>query len=418
MGGISDINNMDKIEGATDGTPIGNIGDALKVAVGEGVNLETNSANNLRIAEQTVLFEANFINSTLPLLFSSKLVGAGTTITRNANISSMVLSIDGTASSRAVYQSKEYFRYIPGQVFTIKFVGRFAEHQTGMIQYLGYMDDQNGIAMVYSDSGLGFLIRSNTSGSVVDTIAYSGDYNGDPLTGYNYQKQTLYQISFEWLSTGTIEYAVRIGKDIIFAHRVGNSNVNDVPYMRTANLPFRAEILQASGTGSAKALNFTCFSVISEGKAELAPSNHSGGTRQAVRDFGTGAFFPIISARLKSDFLRAQLVLRAISVLATSNTDVIVEIRLNPTLTGASFASQQTNAIFEVDTSATAFSSPGEILDTIYISKSGGESASLSDTFLKVVADIDGNRDIISLAVRSLGSNASAAASMTFSEFY
>ncbi len=93
-----------------------------------------------------------------------------------------------------------------------------------------------------------------------DDIFYQENWNLDRLdgtgpSGYNLLpwKMQMIAIQYTWYAVGFIEFHLR-GADgkFVFFHRIRNSNVNTEAYMRTANLPVRYEVENASARSRLK----------------------------------------------------------------------------------------------------------------------------------------------------------------------
>jgi len=103
-----------------------------------------------------------------------------------------------------------------------------------------------------------------------DSIFYQDEWNMDKLdgtgpSGYNVLpwKMQMIAIQYTWYAVGFIEFHLR-GADgkFVFFHRIRNSNVNTEAYMRTANLPVRYEVENASARNKLKAtINSTATSM-------------------------------------------------------------------------------------------------------------------------------------------------------------
>lgn len=93
-----------------------------------------------------------------------------------------------------------------------------------------------------------------------DMVIPQSDWNMDTLdgtgaSGYNLLpwRMQMIGIQYTWYAAGFVEFMLR-GADgrFIFLHRIRNSNVNTEAYMRTANLPVRYEVENASAKGRLK----------------------------------------------------------------------------------------------------------------------------------------------------------------------
>ena len=89
--------------------------------------------------------------------------------------------------------------------------------------------------------------------------------DGTGPSGYNFDvcRMQMIGIQYSWYAAGFIEFMLR-GSDgrFIFLHRIRNSNVNTEAYMRTANLPVRYEVENASARSKLKtAINSSATSI-------------------------------------------------------------------------------------------------------------------------------------------------------------
>lgn len=103
-----------------------------------------------------------------------------------------------------------------------------------------------------------------------EQVFYQDEWNLDRLdgtgpSGYNVLpwKMQMIAIQYTWYAVGFIEFHLR-GADgkFVFFHRIRNSNVNTEAYMRTANLPVRYEVENASAKDRLKTtINSTATSM-------------------------------------------------------------------------------------------------------------------------------------------------------------
>ena len=85
-----------------------------------------------------------------------------------------------------------------------------------------------------------------------------------------------------------------------------------------------------------------------------------------------------------------------------TNDSLYYQIILNGTLTGASFNSVDPNSLVQFDIDATIITG-GTVLDSGYIAATGRQTINAAvNSLLKVVADIVGNADILTLVLTNL----------------
>jgi hypothetical protein len=116
------------------------------------------------------------------------------------------------------------------------------------------------VLLEQTNTGLFLVLRSSTSGGVVNTRIAQADWNQDTLDGNGASKisidetrRQILDIDIEWLGVGRVRYGFNIDGKTIYAHYVNNANQGAAaPYMRSGTLPIRYEIVN-DGTGAASA---------------------------------------------------------------------------------------------------------------------------------------------------------------------
>lgn len=384
-------------------------------------NGQLDAFGRIRTSNPNVLFEANFVNGQKNLLFSGATANGGT-ITFDQNNASMNLNVTTTNGSRAVRQTKKYFHYVSGNSLLLFLTGKFGTAKTNCIQRIGYFDDNNGVFFELNGTTLNVVLRSNTSGSVVETRIAQSAFNLDKIDGtgvsgttFDATKQQIFVIDLQWLGSGRIRFGINGGEFVTYIHQITNANSNTTVYMRSGSLPIRYEIVNSGTTSGSTTLRMTCMSIMSEGsinKPDVARSVDNG-----IREIGVGnTFEPLIAIRLKSTYNRATIIPKFLSLACLTPDIVCFRLILNPTtLTGASWSSVATDSITEFDTSATAFSG-GTQLRTFYVGDNNGQTPNLDDNNLKLNADINGTTDILLVACAGVEGAANVVAAINFLE--
>ena len=304
----------------------------------------------------------------------------GTSNTQHVLCESSVNMNIGTANNDYVYrETKRIFAYQPGKSLLIMNTFAMETPKANLVQRLGYFGSDNGIYLE-NDSGTNYLVlRSNSSGTIVNTRVAQSDWNVDKFdgTGYssqngsehasglNVSKTNIFWIDVEWLGVGDVRCGFVVDGRLIPAHIFHNDNVQTVPYMTTACLPVRYEIKNTGTTSSNSSLKQICSAVISEGGYALFGKQRSvSGLVTAPKDLGTSeTFMPIISIRLKADRLDAIVIPNAVEILgATNNALYRYKIVVGGTLTGASWNSAATGSAVEWDTAASAITGGDDAL--------------------------------------------------------
>lgn len=372
------------------------------------------------------------------LYFDNHLAGTGTyTFTANAS----VLSTGGSASgARAMRQTKVYWRYHPGKSLLCRFATRFGTGNapTGAaVARKGYYDDNNGAFFGRDANGYFVGYRSDVSGSVVETRIHQMDWNvdtGSPA-GLNpsgvtldFNRVLLMGIDFLAAGTGRIRfYLVMDGKHQIVHQLALGTDSTD--YLRTLNLPLRAEVANEDGTGANITLQDFSMVVDVEDGGDTGDGGYtiSCGTKgvPSATLANSTTMVPIMTVRLRDTFngetYRGHAHPTNLDLLCFSN-DIYWELRWNCTLTGASFSLVDTdNSGLELDTAATA-ASGGTVIYAGYAKGGSKQAAELSTSghfqsyiMSRTYANV---RDTLTLVARGIGGNATAHATMSFEEQY
>jgi len=253
------------------------------------------------------------------------------TITYNFNESMNTFSVSAN-NDRAIRQSRQYSTYQPGKSFLIYLTGilNSNNNDTTTSSKIGYFDENNGIYFEYTNQTTYVVLRSNTSGSVVNTQIAQSDWNHDPMDGtgtsginMDFSKYIIFSINFSWLGAGIIRCGLYYAGKHYYIHTFRNNDI-DKPYMRTANLP---KLLELSSTGGSGQLKQACSSVNSEGGYDLTGQIFSIGTTSARSIANTGESY-ICGLRLKSDSHKL-VRLQSISLLCTTKGVIEYNIYLS-----------------------------------------------------------------------------------------
>ncbi len=192
---------------------------------------------------------SNYLNNNYMCCF--KEVGTGSFNVSSGNSQHIVdISGDGTTSTY-ISQSRHYGIYQPGKSFLVLLTGILNDENATSTDYqnrIGYFDDDNGLYFKYdaSEQAISANLRSNMSGSTIDTTIEQSNWNIDKMdgsgnSGYKlyFTKAQIMAIDFEWLSIGKIRFGFFIFGNLYYCHQISNYNYLQEPYMKSANLPIR-----------------------------------------------------------------------------------------------------------------------------------------------------------------------------------
>jgi hypothetical protein len=238
------------------------------------------------------------------------------------------------------------------------------------------------------------VIRSSSSGSIVEDRVAQVDWNGDTLLGtggssnlsgieLNTAVDQIWFCDVEWLGVGSVRVGFVINGVYIICHTFNHANIvgNTTTYMTTATLPLRYEITNTGITGSSSMLRQICASVISEGGFQLTGS---GNPRAASHVIGTpvrlpndASFKPVISIRLKSTTLDAVVIPTTYSLIPVAQSIFQFRVYKKAVTTGGSWVSSAADSSVEYNLAPTSLVS-GDIAEESFINSSNQSSSAPS----------------------------------------
>jgi len=329
-----------------------------------------------RVSEAQTLLDLNFLYSSRPELTQTVVVGTGSAA-KTSGVSSVTLTTGGTGSTSGVdFQSKEYAIYEPGKSHLVDITGQMVGYKRYVRQQVGYFDSLNGVFFDMdgtSQGATGFMgvtIRSNTSGSAVDTVVLSTSWSIDKMDGtgpsgltINWSYPQQFVIDMEWLGVGGVRFGIRYNDTLYYVHQFNFPNTNFTPpYMNTANLPLHWAVYNTSGSvATSTNLIAVCGAVISEagnqypGTFQFSSQTPTTATKTATQN----VFVPLISIQPATTYQglpnRTTIGLLTLEVYCTDTSNSIAwEMIYNPLLAGTpSFNPVNGRSSVNVDTAAT-----------------------------------------------------------------
>lgn len=386
-----------------------------------------------RISDPRTLFATQSLDME-PLLMESGQSGTGVAPSHNAN--TRMCQMSATAGSGTSWmQSFQYSPYQPGKSQLILITGNMDTGVAGVVKDVGYFDAANGIFYRQNGaSGVQFVRRSSTSGSVVDEVVNQASWNLDKLDGTGGSGYTLdptkvfiLVIDLQFLAMGRVRIGFDLGGTIIYAHQFTHANVLTVPYMQTATLPVQA-LLTASSSGNTANLYFKCAAVISEGGFDV-DAGIGFSTPSVTVTAGNGTRTHLLSVRPKLTFNgivnRHRLLIDSLELLVTGNNAVLWELVVGATFSVApTFADVNTTYSAHEYGSGGTFSAltSGVVISAGYCATNGANKVAISghlNTFYPLTLNRAGaNRALgtLSLLVTGLGGTSASNALFNYIE--
>jgi hypothetical protein len=388
--------------------------DTLPISIG-GTNVD--AFGRLRVSQPYSLFDSQS-RYAADNQFDTSTSGTGTT-TFNANQASVSMTVTGGGVGSVVRQTYRNMLYQPGKGLLVLATFQMDTGTSANLdQKVGYFNTQNGVFFRRTNGVNSFVLRSYITGTASDArFANQADWNGDKLDGTGASGLTLdlshpqiLWMDFEWLGVGSVRCGFIINGQYIVCHTFQTANVyGTTVYMTTAILPVRYEITTTTAAVAAT-LTQICSSVMSEGGFEATSIEHVARRTTVLGTINTAAnFLPVVSIRLASSALGAVVLPNRIQFQPTTLQNYEIALIKNPVLTGATWAATVPgNSNVEFDVAATAIATAGTIVQTGYISNSGGggQADTVSPTGFnwdqQLGVSLAGVSDIYTLGVRTI----------------
>ena len=340
--------------------------------------------------------------------FDTSITGGGST-SYLINESSVALSIGTTNGDSVVRQSKRCFPYQSGKSLLTFNSFVFATAKVNLRQRIGSFNLTNGIFLELDGTVKNFVVRSYTSGSVVENRVPQSSWNIDKFDGtgpsgitLDLTKTHILYTDIEWLGVGTVRMGFVIDGLLYVCHKFNHANAIATVYMTTASLPIRIELVNTGISASASSFKQICSSVMSESGYERKVAQSV--ARKTTNTSVTTSFIPIVSIKLASDRLDAVILPSKFIGFPTSTGDFEVVLIRNATLTGASYDATTFNNV-DFDIAATALSGGTIISSTFTSATNQSASAAANNTEynwdLQLGSTLAGISDVITLAART-----------------
>jgi hypothetical protein len=385
-------------------------------------NMQIDAFGRIRTSLPSVVFDNYEIQGKKTLVWNEKLTGAAT-IAHVANQAACQFSTSAASGDKATRSSKKLSLYTPGTSILLFLTGVMGVGATGSSQRIGLFSDLNGVFFEQKDRAMGVVIRSNTTGSVVDNRIEQADWNIDKFDGtgpsgidLDFTKTQIFMMDLEWLGVGRVRCGfVHEGKALI-AHEFYHNNRLTTVYMKTPILPVTYEVENTAASTALTDFRQICSSVIVEGQETVSKIPRSVSNGVTARATTTTTGIPLISIKLQTAVVgQAMLKPTAETLMSIGNRDHVFEIHYGGTLESASW----TNApgIGMVDIAATHITGSTK-LSTVYTASTLRSSLEdLLKNLLWIGGDLDGNGESVSIVARSIGGGGSALAGLDYEEF-
>lgn len=288
------------------------------------------------------------------------LTASGGTAVHVPEQSAVRLSATATSGSRAVLQTHRYFRYQAGRELRWRWTGYHSNAGVSNQKRMwGYFDESDGVFFQLEGTTLSVVQRSSTSGSPVDLAVPRQYWSVDRLdgtgpSGVKYDdillQGNIWEGALQWLGVGDVEFFINGHLVHVFA----NPNRYAAPYMRTATLPVRTEIIN-TGASTASSLTNICAQVQVNGGEDPPEETHCAFNSADVTVTTTERpVFSIRPAALYAGVVNRMVIVPRLLTCSAEGGRAGYRLVFNGTLTGASWSAIAADSGTERDSSATA----------------------------------------------------------------
>lgn len=371
----------------------------------------------MQVAEPYTLFDSQHRYAENDKFYTVTTGAGSITYDVNASLVNMTVSDAGSV----VRETTRVFTYQPGKALEIFNTFTMAAGEVGLTQKVGYFNSENGIYLEQDDSELYLVLRSKSSGSVVENRIAQSNWNVDTLDGSGNSKITLditkSQIQFidiEWLGVGTVRCGFVIDGAFVIAHKFHHANSITGTYMTTASLPLRYEI---TSTGPSATLKHICNTVISNGG--FTPSGYSNTVGRGLTYYTmstAGTLYHLVSLKLNNARLDDVAIPTDINVLTSSNHNLQYKFVKNATFSSSLTFNTHTNNTIDYSITDSTVIDEGEVLLSGYIVNKG-ESRGFSPLELqKLQLTRTTSADVLSLIVTADSNNSTVTGNISWME--
>lgn len=346
--------------------------------------------------------------------------GAGTSSVHSVDKASSTLAVSITTAGVRTRQTFMCHNYQPAKVQHVIQTGTLIASGggTGIKVYVGELNDDNGVAYFYDEGILKTLIRTKTSGSIVDNTESQASWD-DPMGGsgrsgktVDFTKGQIFGISYGWLGFDAVVFWLKIDAEVYVVNIMEGANLVNVPYMSTPNLPLRWSI-ENDGTGAASTTIHQCSTALSEGgQQDIGELRYLSTSGTHVTCAAENTVYAIIGMKLKAANLGASIKMIDIELATnTANGNFEWFLVFNPVVTGTFVYNDRTNSSIQAAIASgsgptVTFNEQDVVTGGISMAGSGtvkiGQTEKGIENARRIGADIAGLADTLVLCVRPI----------------
>lgn len=248
--------------------------DTYKVAIQSAPTLEVAGAvtalgvgqntafGELAVAEMTPITGWTFAYNVNTDMVTKTTTGTGAI---TASSGRAVLSSSAAINSSAMIASNLPLRYITGQGGLARFTAVFTQGVPGNTQLIGIGDASDGLFFGFDGAYFGILRRS----AGVDNWVYEEAWEPGYDWGFDPTKGNVYQIRFQWLGYGEIQFSIENPETggFVLVHRIQYANAHVNTSIRNPTLPIHASSTNTKNSTDVVLMTPSAMAFV-EGKVE------------------------------------------------------------------------------------------------------------------------------------------------------
>jgi hypothetical protein len=354
-----------------------------------------------RFSQPFTLFESIMRHGKRIDLWDEQLTASGT-VNFLANESSLELKTTTASGDTVLRRSRKYFPYQSGKSLLVlaSFVGN--EPMAGLVQEVGYFDNNNGIFVRANGTTIELVIRSFVDGTAQEDIVPQASWNISSFPSLDFSKANIFAADLEWLGVGRVRAGFVVDGEFLYCHEFNHANIIDSVYMSTAILPLSYRISNSSAIASAATMKQVCSTVISEGGYQPAGPIYI--TGRGASNFASISSETMVAAiRMESGRTDNVIIPSQVDVSLGGNpaSNIVAQwrLRLNPTISGTWLSAD--NGRGNVQTMSSGTFSGGTVIGAgLTASRGAVEFSPDSGLALSLGRTIDGASDILALTVQ------------------
>lgn len=364
----------------------------------------------VRSSNPATLFNNKQLFDKQPLYWAEKITNnSGSVSSVHSSLKAATTMTLGTSSGdRVIRRTKRVFNYQPGKSQQIMMTFRMGNAVANCTKRVGFFNDSDGLFLEQDGTnGINLVIRSNVTGTPVETKIPQASWNVDKFDGtgnsgitLDLSKTQIFFIDFEWLGVGRVRFGFVIGGIVYYVHYENNSNILETVYMSNPNLPLTYEIVNTGATASQPSMDHICTAVFSEGGFNPVGETYAY-SMTVPRPLGSSNRRHVFSFRQAANRKNKFIKIEEIEILTTTSANMRWFLILNPSGLPVSYTQFGTTGI-EYNDTLDAGVTGGLVLESGYISNNTDFSLIKYDNNIAPGFDIDGVPDTFVIAAQTV----------------